>query len=62
MVTDIQVLTQRTVSTDLNLASTVYATSFAILQGSDFQPGFRRTQGFREHMPGVPRLVSKKIK
>jgi len=29
---------------------------------SDFQPGFRGTQGFREQMPGVPWLVSKKYK
>jgi len=29
---------------------------------SDFQLGFRGTQGFREHMPRVPRLVSKKTK
>jgi len=27
-----------------------------------FQPGFRGTQGFREDMSGVPRLVSKKNK
>jgi len=29
---------------------------------SVFQPGFRGTQGFRKHMPGVPRLISKKCK
>jgi len=29
-----------------------------MLQCSDFQPGFRGTQGFREHMPRVPQLVS----
>jgi len=29
---------------------------------SVFQLGFRGSQGFRQHMPGVLRLVSKKIK
>jgi len=29
---------------------------------SDFQPRFRGTQGFREHLPRVPRLVRKKNK
>jgi len=29
---------------------------------SDFQPGFRGTQGFREHLPRVPWLVSKEDK
>jgi len=26
---------------------------------SDFQPGFRGTPGFREHLPRVPQLASK---
>jgi len=25
---------------------------------SDFQPGFRGTQGFHKHLPRVPRLVN----
>jgi len=40
------------------LLSTISATIYC----SDFQPGFRGTQGFREHLPRVPRLVSKKDK
>jgi len=32
------------------------------LSTSDFQPGFRETLGFREHLPRVPRLVSKEDK
>jgi len=31
-----------------------------ILQTSDFQPEFRGTLGFREHLPKVPQLASKK--
>jgi len=30
-----------------------------ILQTSDFQPGFRGTQGFHERLPRVPQLASK---
>jgi len=30
------------------------------IHGSDFQPGFRGTLGFRGHLLRVPRLVSKK--
>jgi len=44
-------------------ANTAVVTNlFKLQHGSVFQPGFRGTQGFREHMPRVPRLVSKKIK
>ena len=32
------------------------------IHGSDFQPGFRGTLGFRGHLLRVPRLVSKKHK
>jgi len=33
---------------------------FCTVYRSDFQPGFRRTQGFREHLSKVPRLVRRK--
>jgi len=35
------------------------AAGISIGWGSDFQPGFRETPGFREHLPTVPQLTSK---
>jgi len=34
----------------------------SMVWSSDFQPGFSGSQGFHEHLPRVPRLVSEKIK